>query len=410
MYTFFSLSKSATSILLDISEVALLLFGLLLAVGIIGEYAESKSERWKKHVNTFAMFVIIGVAGELLADGGIFLFSRHLQTIAEQEIAELTKEAGDAKSSAKQAKADASAAKTSAQEAKGKASEANDASEKAKTVASDATTLARAAHREAGSVHQEIGRAAGQLTQLEAEAQKTKTDLINLALCNAPRVISNWFLGSPAGAKSYVDPLRPMAGQIVFIEVVPDAEARRAALNIAQTLLDAQWNVQKPLTFVDGLADGVSVQPSEPTFTASPKGEIPNMSPYWHASDVAEKLLDFLHSYNWQAVRGWPTDPQGKLITDEKILPPGAIRIQVGLYPAAVYVSPPGQKELTSRMEEIRREREKARAESKRKREEQWATFPPELRKRLQEADDEWEAKIKSVTSNGPCQVLNSPF
>jgi hypothetical protein len=87
-----------------------------------------------------------------------------------------------------------------------------------------------------------------------------------------------------------------------FIEVAPDAEARRAALNIAiQTLVDAQWNVQKPLSLVDGLADGVSVQPSVPTFTGPAKGEIPNMSPYWHASDVAEKLLDFLHSYNWQS-------------------------------------------------------------------------------------------------------------
>jgi hypothetical protein len=39
------------------------------------------------------MFVIIGVAGELLADGGIFLFSSHLQTIADLEIGDLTKKA-----------------------------------------------------------------------------------------------------------------------------------------------------------------------------------------------------------------------------------------------------------------------------------------------------------------------------
>jgi len=95
MGTLFSLSKSATSTALDISEVALLLFGILLVVGLIGEYA--KSERWKKHVKTFEMLVIIGVAGELFADGGIFLFSGHLQTIADLEIAELTKEAGQAK-------------------------------------------------------------------------------------------------------------------------------------------------------------------------------------------------------------------------------------------------------------------------------------------------------------------------
>ena len=87
MGTLFSLSKSATSAALDISEIALLLFGVLLVVGLVGEYA--KSERWKRHVRIFEMFVIIGVAGELLADGGIFLFSRHLQTLANVEIASL---------------------------------------------------------------------------------------------------------------------------------------------------------------------------------------------------------------------------------------------------------------------------------------------------------------------------------
>jgi len=68
---------------------------LLLVVGIIGEYA--KSEPWKKHLRIFELLVTIGVAGELFADGGVFLFSRHLQTIADQEIADLTQKLGDAK-------------------------------------------------------------------------------------------------------------------------------------------------------------------------------------------------------------------------------------------------------------------------------------------------------------------------
>ena len=208
--------------------------------------------------------------------------------------------------------------------------------------------------------------------------------------------------------KSYVDPLRPLAGQIVFIEVVPDAEARRAALNIARTLLDARWKVQTPLTFVDGLEDGVSVQPSMTGIESPSQNVVPQGIPkYWQASNVAESLVDFLHSYNWQAGRGWPTDSQGKLIRDERVLPAGAIRIQVGLYPPAVYVNPPGQKELTSAMEEARREREKSMAEANRKREEQLATLPPEIRKRLQQADEEWEAKIKSEKNSSPCQVLN---
>jgi hypothetical protein len=100
MGTLLSQSKSATSIALDTSEIVLLLFGILLTVGLVGEYA--KSERWKRHVKTFEMLVIIGVAGELLADGGIFLFSAHLQTIADLEIAELAKKAGEANDHASQ--------------------------------------------------------------------------------------------------------------------------------------------------------------------------------------------------------------------------------------------------------------------------------------------------------------------
>jgi hypothetical protein len=393
----------------DVLSSWLVFWTALVVLGLMMEYG-SDFAKWKprnlKNPRSFIWVPIWGITGGILVVGGVagelyigVTASRvesHLRDDNHQNEAWLTKEAGDAKNSA-------DAAANAAQRAK-------DESAKAVSSASNALNLAGDAREEADSVHQEIGKASGQLAQLEAEAQKTKSDLINLALCNAPRVISNWFLSSPAGAKSYVDPLRPMAGQIVFIEVVPDAEPRRAALNIAQTLLDAQWNVQKPLTFVDGLADGVSVQPSVPTFTASAKGEIPNMSPHWHASDVAEKLLDFLHSYNWQAVRGWPTDPQGKPIRDERVLPAGAIRIQVGLYPPAVYVSPPGQKELTSAMGEMRREREKAMAESKRKREERLAALPLEDRKRLQQANEEWEAKIKSETRNGPCQVLNPLF
>src|ERR1700733_1231390 len=82
------LSKSAASAALDVSEIALLFFGVLLVVGLIGEYAES--QRWKKSLKTFEMLVILGVAGELLADGGIFVFSAHLQTIADSEIAALS--------------------------------------------------------------------------------------------------------------------------------------------------------------------------------------------------------------------------------------------------------------------------------------------------------------------------------
>ena len=77
------ISKSATLSALNVSEIVLLVFGVLLVVGLIGEYHEA----WKKWLKMFEMLVIVGVAGELMADGGIFLFSKRLQTLADQEIA-----------------------------------------------------------------------------------------------------------------------------------------------------------------------------------------------------------------------------------------------------------------------------------------------------------------------------------
>jgi hypothetical protein len=94
-----SLSKSTTSTWLGVSEVLLLLFGALLVIGLVGEFRENLKP-WAK---TFEMFVIIGVAGELLADGGIFALSRHLETIANGEIAALTQQAAVANQHAAEA-------------------------------------------------------------------------------------------------------------------------------------------------------------------------------------------------------------------------------------------------------------------------------------------------------------------
>jgi hypothetical protein len=271
----------------------------------------------------------------------------------------MTARVGDLKVAADTAASAASRAVASAQQAK-------EESAKAESSALGAAKLAVDVREQANSISQDIDKAASQLADLKVDAQKTKSDLKNLAICSAPRVITRWGLGGPPGgklypgAKSYVDTLRPMADQLVSIEVVQDAEARRAASSIAQALLDAQWKLQLPLRFVDGLADGVSVQPWVPPSTGSPKDQISKMYVYSKTATVAEKLLDFLHSYNWQARRGWPTNAQGEVIHDEKTFPEGAIRIQVGLYPPAVFVDPPGQKELTSATEKMNRETEEA--------------------------------------------------
>jgi hypothetical protein len=85
------------------SEVLLLVFGAILTVGVLGEYKKfPRLLKWS--LATFELLVVIGIAGELLADGAIFVFSRHLQTLSEGEYATLNNEAGIARKEAGDAK------------------------------------------------------------------------------------------------------------------------------------------------------------------------------------------------------------------------------------------------------------------------------------------------------------------
>lgn len=98
LFSLFSLSKSATTSALNWSELILLIFGIVLVAGLVGEY--KTPEPHSRRMKFFEMLVIVGVLGELLGDGGIFLFSKQLQVISEIEIAGANKNAGDAKDSA----------------------------------------------------------------------------------------------------------------------------------------------------------------------------------------------------------------------------------------------------------------------------------------------------------------------
>src|ERR1039458_7138675 len=99
----FSLSKSYAEFWYSESEWALLVFGCVLLVALYGEtrsdkepLAARRSRRilrmvedgeiqnvslgrvsfFKKYKHSFALFVVIGVLGELFAEAGIFVFGR----------------------------------------------------------------------------------------------------------------------------------------------------------------------------------------------------------------------------------------------------------------------------------------------------------------------------------------------
>jgi hypothetical protein len=270
MGTLFLLSKSATATALDISEVALLLFGVLLVIGLIGEYA--KAERWKKHLKLFEMFVIIGVAGELLADGGIFLFSRHLQTIADLEIAELTREAGNARTSAESAASAASNATTSAHEA---GVEAEKAQQRVRELAKQADELQNEVIAANGRVEQL--RKANNESAANLELEKNKR--VHLAASLLDRRFAD-----QSGAIATLSGLPPM--QAVF-EFPDEREPRRMAEQINFVLTDLNWTTWRRRGNESTIQDGITISTGMVGIV-----ELPKETPESERKGLAQRILN----------------------------------------------------------------------------------------------------------------------
>ncbi len=118
-----SASKSTAGIWVIVGELALIGFSIVVVIGL---YGETKTEIWspptprvKLWHKLFVAFVTIGVAGELISDGDIFLFSHRLQSIQELEVARLNDRAATAEEAA--GKANERAAKAELEIAKLKA-------------------------------------------------------------------------------------------------------------------------------------------------------------------------------------------------------------------------------------------------------------------------------------------------
>jgi hypothetical protein len=194
-----SLSKHATSLALNASEVALLVFGVLLVIGLLGEY--SKSERWKRYLKAFELLVILGVAGELVADGAIFSLSAHLQTLSDVEVARLHNAAESANATAKNFESQIA----------------------------DANAKAEIAHRDAESFRLDITKAQGSASNAEAEASRLKQKMAD-RVCGRPEITA-----ISARMKSFV-------GQEFRLTTYPNmAEPRAVAACISQALAAANW-------------------------------------------------------------------------------------------------------------------------------------------------------------------------
>ena len=199
---FSSLSKHATTVALDSSEVALLLFGLLLVVGLVGEYSES--DHWKKYVKVFEMLVILGVAGELFADAGVFAFSARLQSLSDIEVARLNAAAESANATAKQFES--------------QIADANSNADKART--------------NADSFRLDIAKANERAARAAARAAEANLELAKL---KAPRTL-NAGQQKRAGEK-----LRPFAGMQFDIALLTDPETQDLLPEVEDLLTGAGW-------------------------------------------------------------------------------------------------------------------------------------------------------------------------
>ncbi|SRR6266446_567982 len=280
--------------------------------------------------------IVIGVAGEQYVDVQAGKIETQIREANDNLLGLIIQEAGDAKSSASNAALAASEAKSSA----------NDAQDTSGT----AFRQSEAVRKRADELTSNLAETGKQLESLDAKRAALERSLLNLAICNAPRVIPLWSMSTPVTkTKTAVDPLRPHAGWQFVIEYVPfDAEARRAAANVAGALQAAGWKMVKA-SQVDGIDDGVEVRAY-----FNRKAEPQEWSLHVNSQEAVYTLIDFLHSYNWEVKSGWASD------TDTDI-PPNGIKIRVGLYPAVSYVSPPATKEFAAVIAQLEKDREKMR-------------------------------------------------
>ncbi|MGA9794082.1 MAG: hypothetical protein WBQ17_00980 [Rhizomicrobium sp.] len=86
MIFFESLSKSAASDWLIASEIGVLAFSLILAVGLAGEFPEANNWRSRPWYVAAKCAVIVGVLGEFLSDGTIYGSSARISQIQETEL------------------------------------------------------------------------------------------------------------------------------------------------------------------------------------------------------------------------------------------------------------------------------------------------------------------------------------
>lgn len=369
---------------------ALVFFALLVFSEALAHLSSNE-----KNKSAFDRIGIVFFAIAVLAEIAAYPYGQRNDSMSEQIIGSLDDEVKLASNKVKLAQEKADDASTAAGKAEGKA-------EKAEMKAEALDHQLDSEEIQLQATKAGLDAANTEFTEVEAKRQELETALKNLAVCNAPRVIPNWFVNG----KSFVDQLLPFKGYQAILMFVSDPEARRAASNIEEALKSAGWTVLIiPPPSHENLLDGVLVE----SYSGA---NSPHMQ--WGermaSMNAALAFVDFLHSYNWQAK--WMDGLSG----DTEIVP-RSIMIKVGLYPSTEFVTPPALKKAEDAfVEGERKNRAAMRAESLQRINKYLETLSPQeaavakkaWETRQQKIDAEIEAAERRYGDIQPCQPLSS--
>jgi hypothetical protein len=260
---------------------------------------ESIPRPWKKVVGFVGWVLIVaGCLGEGIAESLTSKVDGLLQSFNDILLADSFRQS--------------STAYTQAQYAERSAANAKDSADAANAVAGNAKSSARDAQQSADN--------SSQLTlQTETKLEDEHKKRMELEQSLAPRVLE---LTSDPSSPFNTSTLQPFRGTEAIIEAIPDAEAMRAARNLATVLEHGcGWKVILPIKLKspESIPDGVTIfsyfSYSDLTSPAAEK-----------SSKTADALEKFLERINWEANSYAGHDLQ-----------PGQLRISVGLKPDAYF-------------------------------------------------------------------------
>jgi len=288
------MSKELAATALDCSEWALLISGLILVIGIFGEY-EKLPGRFLGRKALYEILVMIGVAGELLGDAGVFILSRDLQSANDREIALLYGQSAVLNDRVTSANLEAKRFESQIEEAKAqaRASDARVAAAVAQVAIADARSREAGAKAESfrlniAKANESAAKAQAQVASATAEAEKANLELAKL---KRPRTLTK------EQQHRIADKIALYPGTPFYLWVSTDSDSTSLMNWIDDAIRAAGWQFKPPnlIAFAEkaGIiaASGVSIH-----FAQEQRGKLERAALVLGAALSAEGIPTIVYS------------------------------------------------------------------------------------------------------------------